>query len=54
MRNCINCAYSYRAYVNGHMRCKTHKGHKLHPRSQGECPDWKWELDKEAKNELSK
>ena len=36
MKSCINCKYSYRAYVNGKIRCKLHKGHKAYEN----CKDW--------------
>lgn len=42
MRSCINCKYRYRAYVNGKVRCKYHKGHKAV--ETGACEDWKYEF----------
>ena len=38
MRSCLNCKFSYRAYVNGKVRCKYHKGHKAV--ETGACKDW--------------
>lgn len=42
MRSCINCKYRYRAYVNGKIRCKYHKGHKAV--ETGACEDWEYEF----------
>ena len=43
MRSCINCKYSYRAYVNGKIRCKLHKGHKAYINADS-CKEWEHEL----------
>ena len=40
MRSCINCKYSYRAYIKEKIRCKLHKGHKAYKN----CDDWEHEL----------
>lgn len=43
MRSCINCKYSYRAYVNGKLRCNRHKGHKAYINADS-CEEWEHEL----------
>ena len=43
MRSCINCKYSYRAYVNGKLRCNRHKGHKAYINADS-CKEWEHEL----------
>jgi len=43
MRCCLNCKSSYRAYVNGELRCKQHKGHKACINADN-CEDWEHEL----------
>jgi hypothetical protein len=56
MRSCINCKYSYRAYVNGKLRCNRHKGHKAYINADS-CEDWEHELadvlyKEDKKNEI--
>jgi len=43
MRSCLNCKFSYRAYVNGKIRCTQHKGHRAYLSSEN-CEDWEYEF----------